>query len=362
MTYFPPTSAPDDWERRDPEDVGMDPDALDDAVEYVIEHESDIPQDFDGHEDLLGEVIGPLPERRGDPNGLVIKDGYVVAEWGDTHAVDLAFSVTKSFLSTAAGVAYDRGLLDPEDPVAETVDGGFDSPHNEDITWEMFLQGTSEWEGELWGKPDVADRREGKDRDLREPGTFWEYNDVRVNRLALSLLRLLEEPLPSVVREEVMNPIGASESWDWHGYDNSWVEIDGEEIQSVSGGGHWGGGLWIHSWDLARWAYLYLREGEWDGEQILSREWLSRATEPCDIKPEYGYLLWLNTNRKLWPDGPESSFAALGHGFNVAWVDPADDLVVVARWYAGVQDLLPAEEKRRRQNEFVKRFSNAVDE
>lgn len=361
MAYFPPTTAADDWARRDPSEVGMNPDALDAAVEFAVDHESDIPQDFAGHEALLGDVIGPLPERRGDPNGLVIKDGYVVAEWGDPLSVDLAFSVTKSFLSTAAGVAYDRGWFEPDDPVGETIDdGGFDGPHNESITWEMFLQGTSEWRGELWGKPDRADRREGRDRDLQEPGTFWEYNDVRVNRLALSLLRLLEQPLPEVVRAEMMDPIGASDSWAWHGYENSWVELDGRAMQSVSGGGHWGGGLWIHSYDLARWAYLYLRNGQWDGEQLLSREWLDLATRPCPVKPEYGYLLWLNTDRRLWPDAPASSFAALGHGFNVAWIDPADDLVVVARWYGGVQDLLPAAEKRRRQNELVKRFANAA--
>lgn len=361
MTYYPPTDAADEWAHRSPAEVGLDPGAVEAAVDFAREHESEIPQDFDGHEALLGEVIGPLPDRRGDPNGLVIKDGYLVAEWGDPLAVDLAFSVTKSFLSTAAGVAFDRGLLDPDEPVAETVDdGGFDDPHNAPITWEMFLQGTSEWRGVLWGKPDTADRREGADRDLQTPGTFWEYNDVRVNRLALSLLRLLEQPLPEIVDEAVMAPIGASDSWTWHGYENSWVEIDGERMQSVSGGGHWGGGLWIHSYDLARWAYLYLREGEWDGEQLLSRAWLDRATSPCPVKPEYGYLLWLNTDGRLWPDAPESSYAALGHGFNVAWIDPADDLVVVARWYGGIQGLLPAEEKRRRQNELVKRFANAV--
>lgn len=362
MTYFPSREAPDAWERRDPDTVGMDPDALDDAIEYAVEHESDIPQDFAGHEELLGAVLGPLPDRRGDPNGLVIKDGYVVAEWGDPGAVDLAFSVTKSFLSTAAGVAYDEGCIeDVDDEVATYVDeGGFESEHNRKITWRQFLNGTSEWRGELWGKPDTDDRREGENRELREPGTFWEYNDVRVNRLALAVLRVLEEPLPEVVRREVMDPIGASDSWTWHGYENSYVDIDGERMQSVSGGGHWGGGLWIHSWDLARWAYLYLRGGEWDGEQLLSEEWLSLATTPCDVKPEYGFLLWLNTDRRLWLDAPEESFAALGHGFNVAWIDPGDDLVVVARWYGGVQDLLPNEEKRRRQNELIGRFTNAV--
>ena len=106
------------------------------------------------------------------------------------------------------------------------------------ITWHHLLQQTSEWEGELWDKPDLVDRNrvvagrpstalKGTHRDLRPPGEFWEYNDVRVNRLSLALLRLWRRPLPEVFRELVMDPIGASGDWEWVGYRNSWVEIDG---------------------------------------------------------------------------------------------------------------------------------------
>src|SRR5690606_34217452 len=123
---------------------------------------------------------------------------------------------------------------------------------------------------ELWGKPDVADRRRGADRELQAPGTFWEYNDVRVDRAALSLLRVWRRPLPEVFKEEVMDPIGASSTWEWHGYHNSYLMVDGRRVQSVSGGGHWGGGVWISTLDHARFGYLHLRRGEWNGQQILS--------------------------------------------------------------------------------------------
>jgi hypothetical protein len=49
-----------------------------------------------------------------------------------------------------------------------------------------------------------------------------------------------------------MDPIGASTTWRWHGYENSWIELDGRRVQSVSGGGHFGGGMFISAWDLAR--------------------------------------------------------------------------------------------------------------
>ena len=83
----------------------------------------------------------PSPTDAGGQNGLVLHDGSVVAEWGDTTRVDHCFSVAKSFLSVVAGVAYDRGLIeDVTDLVAEYVDdGGFDSRHNRAINWEHLL-------------------------------------------------------------------------------------------------------------------------------------------------------------------------------------------------------------------------------
>lgn len=357
--YYPPAG---EWETREPAEQGMDPEKIDSTIEYILDHESEIPKDFAGHEESLGEVLGPLPERRGDPNGLILKDGYIVAEWGDTHRVDQAFSVTKSFLSTVAGLAYKEGLIESvHDPVSEYVeDGGFADPHNAKATWHHFLQNRSEWRGTLFDKPDQADRREGKDRDLHEPGDFWEYNDVRVNRLALSLLRIWGRPLPEVLREKVMKPVGSSDSWEWHGYENSYVQVDGDRIQSVSGGGHWGGGLWINSRDLARWGLMMLRNGQWQENQILTPEWMDMATTPCPLHPGYGYLLWLNSNREQWPNSPESCFAALGSGFNVVLVAPEHSLVAVVRWYGGRQGVYEGEEKRRRQDTLIHKLTDAV--
>ena len=83
-------------------------------------------------------------------------------------------------------------IRDLHEPVCRTVhDGGFQGPHNAPITWHHLLQQTSEWEGELWGKPDLIDRhrsvgglagagKKGTHRDLQPPGRFWEDNDVRV--------------------------------------------------------------------------------------------------------------------------------------------------------------------------------------
>ena len=342
-----------EFERRAPGAVGLDPDRLREAVDYAKVNDTPAEQvrfelvdreRYDESEGEHGDIIGPMPERRGGANGLVLKDGHPVAEWGDTTRTDHAFSVAKSVLSLVAGVAHDRGLFDVGDPVAETVDdGGFDSPHNAAVTWEQLLQGTSEWEGTLFDKPDAVDRNrpagklpdavgERGVRDLVEPGTYWEYNDVRINRLSLSLLRVLDDPVPEVFRESIADPIGASGDWEWHGYRNSTVEVDGRPVESVSGGGHWGGGLWIPTRDLARIGLLALAGGRWDDERLVPESWIEASTTPCPIKPTYGYLWWLNTGNGLWPSAPESSFAAIGHGRNVLWIDPEHDLVAVVRW------------------------------
>ena len=243
----------------------------------------------------------------------------------------MTFSISKSYLSTIAGLALDCGLIrDVHQPVRDYVnDGGFDSPHNAQITWHHLLQQTSEWEGTLWDKPHYADSQGGQGQ---APGSVFAYNDVRVNRLALSLLRVWRKPLPRVLKDNVMNPIGASNSWRWHGYRNSWLTIDGLKMQSVSGGGHWGGGVWISTRDHARFGYLFLRRGRWGERQILSERWIDLATTPCPVEPDYGYMWWLNTDRQLFPSAPETSFCALGAGRNMIWIEPENDLVVVVRW------------------------------
>ena len=191
----------------------------------------------------------------------------------------------------------------------------------------------------MWGKPDWADRLEGPaaewpNRKLWDPGTHYKYNDVRVNVLALAALNVWRRPLPEVLREEVMDPIGASVHLALVRLrENSWVEIDGQKMQSVSGGGHWGGGMFIDSYDMARFGYLFLRNGAWKGRSIVSERWIQMARTPGPANPEYGFANWfLNTARKPLPAAPASAVYFEGNGNNIIYVDWDNDIVAVIRW------------------------------
>lgn len=347
--YVPPPHGAE-WLRIKAGETGLDPEALAAAAAFAVAHETPWSRDLAS---VLGagyfepppwnEIIGPVAPR-GGPNGLVLHRGAIVAEWGDTNRVDMTFSVAKSYLGLLAGIAYERGLIaDLDEPVGKRVaDGGFDSPHNAKVTWRHLLQQTSEWEGTLWDKPDLIDRNrdlslegrgaKGTPRILHAPGGYWEYNDVRVNRLSLALLRLFRRPLPEIFREALMAPLGASAEWQWHGYRNSFVEIDGRRIQSVSGGGHWGGGVFIHARDQARLGLLMLRRGVWAGRDLLPEQWIELSTTPCPLNPQYGFLWWLNTGRQRYPSAAAAGWCAAGAGGNLTWIDPENDLVAVLRW------------------------------
>jgi len=362
-TYFPPA---DNWERKTLTSLRIDSILMHQAIQYALTHETKFPknlmltQAMQFGKEPFSDPIGPMADR-GPSSGVIVHKGYIIAEWGNANAVEMVHSVTKTFLSTVVGLAVEKGLIRsindkvyPYLPPIEVVNTPittdqnpinqisftypFDTEHNRKINWEHLLRQTSDWEGVLWGKPDWADRPSDKPEEWTtrkrfEPGTVYKYNDTRVNALALAATTVWRKPLPEVLREQVMQPIGASNTWAWTGYKNAWIVLDGKIIQSVSGGGHFGGGLFINAYDMARFGLLTLRNGNWNGKQIISEDWIKKSKTPNSINTGYGFMnYFLNTDKKMYPSAPNTAYAFLGNGTNAIYVDQEHDLVVVIKW------------------------------
>lgn len=366
-TYYPAFGS---WKTQEPTALGVNRALLQEAVDFAIASEVTNSRSMEENhyktfgKEPFGEGIGPFADR-GIPTGLIIYKGSVIAQWGDLNRCDMTHSVTKSFLAATIGLAWDRGLIEQlSDKVASFVPPvelythgqvqqpaeqwgqpqmlyPFATAHNQTITWNDMLRQTSDWEGTLWGKPDWADRPDANpqkwlNRPRATPGSTYEYNDVRVNALALAATMVWRKPLPQVLKENLMDKMGASNTWRWTGYRNAWVVLDGQPVQSVSGGGHWGGGMFINAWDMARFGYLTLHRGRWNGQQLLSEAFMTLATTPTPVKPDYGFMnFFLNTDQKMWPDAPASAYCHLGNGTNMVLVDPEHQLVAVVRWIDG---------------------------
>lgn len=361
--YFPEAG---NWQHQ-PAASAFDVNKLTEAIQFAKDHETKQPRNMELSQAMtfgkepFGEGIGPFADR-GDPTGVIVHHGYIVAEWGEPSRVDMTHSVTKSFLSTVVGLAVERGLIksvndtvakyvppievyDPLHINRSTEEIGqqqlltpFASPHNRTLTWDVMLRQTSDWEGTLWGKPEWADRPDANantwlTRKRNVPGAVYEYNDVRVNALALAATNVWRKPLPQVLKENIMDAIGASNTWRWTGYRNSWIVLDGQPVQSVSGGGHWGGGMFINAYDMARFGLLTLHKGNWNGKQLISQQWIQQSLTPTAAQPTYGYMnFFLNTDRKYVPSAPVSAFVHVGNGTNIIYVDAEHDLVMVVRW------------------------------
>ena len=133
--------------------------------------------------------------------GIIIKNGYIIAEWGEPLRVDMTHSVTKSFLTATVGLAFDRKLIKEfgmqqfikkwlrspaYNPLQRFDDAEkfgkrkflelFETEHNRKITWDDLLRQSSDWEGTLWGKPDWADRPD------RDPTTWLTENETNPER------------------------------------------------------------------------------------------------------------------------------------------------------------------------------------
>ncbi len=261
---------------------------------------------------------------------LVIRHGYLVQEnYFSSYKQDTLhtqYSVSKSFISTLVGIAIDQGLIAGVD---ENVLGyfpgqTFDNPEarKETMTLEHLLSMTS---GLGWVEGDPAYRAMYVSQDwaayvldlpmVATPGEVFNYCSgcshvlATVLDSALGKSALEKSGLPDFARRNLFAPLGI-QKYTW--------ETDSQGIPI----GGWG--LNLRPRDMAKLGYLYLHQGQWDGQQVISSAWVTTATSKhiqVEGATEYGYQWW------IYPE--LGGYAALGLGGQTIFVSPQRDLIVV---------------------------------
>jgi CubicO group peptidase (beta-lactamase class C family) len=278
---------------------------------------------------------------------LVMRNGEVVGEWyyGDATAetTNNVMSVTQAYTSTLVGIAQDEGYLDIDDKVSKYIPEWVGT-ESEDVTIRQILEhttgrestnsiGNSELHERLVTAPDPGRMAIGLTQD-HPPGTVWSQNLPAIELLNPILTAATGQDPADFAQEKLFGPIGATHT-----------------TMGKTGAGV----TTMHSFlsttcqDLARYGYLFLRQGNWNGTQVVSKEWVEEATSPSqDFNAGWGFLWWLNqpgslvsidnvltpdyeepSGLKLVPDAPEDMYWALGFGGQLAQIDPATDTVVV---------------------------------
>lgn len=278
---------------------------------------------------------------------MVTRHGEVVGEWyyGDNTADKPTgvMSVTQAYSATLVGLAQEDGYLDIDDKVSKYIPEWVGTP-SEDVTIRNILShnsgrestnsiGNVELHQQLIGAPDPGALAIGLEQQ-HAPGEVWSQNLPAIELLNPILTAATGKDPADYAQEKLFAPIGAT---------NSAMTKNGN------------GKTWMHSFlnttcqDAARFGYLYLRKGNWNGTQVLSEKWVDEATHPSqDLNAGWGFMFWLNrpgslvsidnvltpdydepSNLKLVPDAPDDVYWALGFGGQFVMVDPASDTVVV---------------------------------
>ena len=290
-------------QRAHPEQVGLDAQRLTDALTFAGGRNRLNVQVF-RHNCLVGE--GPTNEQTG-------------------HIPWNVWSVTKSVVSLITGIAADRGLVDIAAPIDRYLPPGLGDTRRRAITIENLLTETSGMRtgvvtegitGAVPIDPNSAVQALGVPLD-HEPGTVFTYSQRTVDLLSYVMELAVGEPLQEFAQRELFTPLGI-ERGDWY-----WAR---DRSGHTYGYAH----LLIPPADLAKLGLLVANNGDWGGQQVVSRQYLSRATTPSRANPCYGYLFWLGSSCAENPSFlPPDTFAMSGMGLQNVFVVPSLDLVVV---------------------------------
>lgn len=250
---------------------------------------------------------------------VAIQGGTVVAEWGPTDRRISGHSVRKSIVSVLYGAAVDRGLIDVERTLAEL--GIDDEPPLTPQEREARVLDLLTARSGIYRSSVKADTESGRpERGAHRPDEAFFYNNWSFNALGKIFEQLTDVSMGDALHDWIAEPIGMD---DFRPEDVRWFEGDESLFPAYR--------IWMSARDLARFGYLILRDGRWDGKQVISEDWVRRSTamttdfddgQGLGSRRGYGYMWWtLGDGRIL----------ATGTGGQKLLIDPGWDLVLVNR-------------------------------
>lgn len=322
------------WERADAGEMGFDPEVL--------------------------EALAAEAEALDSECYVVTRKGKIVGEWywrdAEPDKAREVFSATKSYASTLVGIAAADGDLDIDDSAADYIEEWVGT-ESEAVTIRNLLSNDSgrEWNFgidyvQLVGAPDRTQFAIDLGQEF-EPGEAWSYNNSAIQTLDRVVSVATGRNTADFARERLLEPIGMDHST------MSPANEDGSSTFMFMG-------LQSTCEDMARFGYLFLRDGAWDGEQIVPASWVEEATgaPSQEHNASYGFLWWLNRKGRLLspmqavsptaeppeekigqiaPGAPEDLFTAQGLGGQIIMVDPGSETVVVRLGEGTIADIEP---------------------
>ena len=287
------------WQKADPQEFGWSIQKLEDARQYL----QAVP---------AGSV-------------MVVDRGRVVAEWGDPAKRVKLSSARKSFLSALYGIYVQEGRLDMTKTLEQL--GIDDDPPltsaERQATLRMVLQARSGvYHAFVGGTP--AMRSEMPPRGSHPPGTFWYYNNWDFNVLGTIFEQQVKTDIGVAFRDRIAKPV---QMQDFRVEDVYYVRAPTEKgAEKIST--HPVYQFRMTARDMARFGYLFLRQGRWQGTEVIPSGWVQESTKSYSDAGNgvgYGYLWWINN----WPGVSAKNYSARGAlGKNIV-VLPDRDLVVV---------------------------------
>lgn len=280
----------------------------------------------------------------------VVRNDRVVYEWyAEGHGptkVHMTASLAKAIVGgVSCGVALTDGQISLDDFAAKYIRQWQGDSKKSKITIRQLGSHTAGledssvpgivhpnepgWKGEFWKRLDVPNDPFTISRDTTplvfEPGEKWNYSNPGIALLTYAVTAAIKDgphkDIRTLLRERVMRPIGAPDD-EWNvGYGKTYV-VDGLPLV-----GSWGGGNYTAR-TAARVGRLMLREGNWEGKQLLSKEAVREITVDAGTPGDNG-IGWWNNNDGHYANVPKDAYWGLGMGHQIVLVIPSLNLITV---------------------------------